>query len=194
MRNFLKIVAVSCLFPVLGSKAQTTFDVCPGDPPTWCFVDGLPGSTFEWLTPGAEILEHQNNRVLVRWQSAGSYSLRVTETSVDGCVGEPVETLILVKSAGDGDCQPALEVPNVFTPNGDNRNDFFTVKTKYTVVYILQIFNRWGQLVYQTRNPDNSWDGTINQQAATEGQYFWQIQYGDGLSLRTEKGVVYLTR
>lgn len=57
---------------------------------------------------------------------------------------------------------PVYTLPNAFTPNGDGQNDFFTpILPYYFVDHIdIKIYNRWGNLVYQTSDPDISWDGT----------------------------------
>lgn len=70
---------------------------------------------------------------------------------------------------------PVVEIPNVFSPNGDNKNDFFEIKfltdqpTKELTVY-----NRWGVKVFENLNYDNKWDGNAeNGQPLSEGTYFY---------------------
>jgi gliding motility-associated-like protein len=57
---------------------------------------------------------------------------------------------------------PLYKLPNAFTPNGDGQNDLFTPILPYYFVDHIQIkiFNRWGNVVYQTNDPDINWDGT----------------------------------
>ncbi|MCB0685524.1 MAG: gliding motility-associated C-terminal domain-containing protein [Saprospiraceae bacterium] len=56
---------------------------------------------------------------------------------------------------------PFFQLPNVFTPNGDGANDVFLSYPYQFIDHVdMKIFNRWGQLVYQTTNPDIEWDGT----------------------------------
>jgi gliding motility-associated-like protein len=57
---------------------------------------------------------------------------------------------------------PFYELPNVFTPNGDGANDFFKPCLPYRFISSVdfRVFNRWGQQVFQTSNPDIQWDGT----------------------------------
>ncbi|MFK8104783.1 MAG: gliding motility-associated C-terminal domain-containing protein [Saprospiraceae bacterium] len=73
---------------------------------------------------------------------------------------------------------PIYELPNVFTPNGDNANDFF-IPFPYRFVdkIELNIFNRWGELVFESENPDINWDGT-NQTGddLAEGVYFYSCK------------------
>jgi gliding motility-associated-like protein len=60
-----------------------------------------------------------------------------------------------------------LYVPNAFTPNGDGLNDFFQVKGGQITEYSIQIFNRWGELVFESKNMDEIWNGSVN-----NGEYF----------------------
>ena len=71
--------------------------------------------------------------------------------------------------------QCPLVVPNVLTSNNDNINDFLIIKNKedYTEVSI-QIFNRWGNLIYENSNYQNDWNGTDQSgKPLEEGVYFY---------------------
>ncbi|GEO03157.1 hypothetical protein AAE02nite_08210 [Adhaeribacter aerolatus] len=74
-----------------------------------------------------------------------------------------------------------LEVPNVFTPNRDGRNDYFVIRNMAANTK-LQIFNRWGALVYQNDNYQNNWDG----RSLTRGTYFYLVQSAGNCT--TQKG------
>lgn len=70
-----------------------------------------------------------------------------------------------------------LEVPNVFTPNNDGLNEYFTFKeAKGISDYSISIYNRWGNRVYFEENTFN-WDGTYNGEPVTEGVYFYRVDY-----------------
>ena len=70
-----------------------------------------------------------------------------------------------------------LEIPNAFTPNGDGINDHFKIRvTGYFKSDGLKIFNRWGQLVFETRDLSNEWDGTIKGNPLAIGTYYWVIE------------------
>ena len=71
------------------------------------------------------------------------------------------------------------EFYNVFTPGTDGKNDVFLPTLVGVVDYDLQIYNRWGELVFQTSDPDQGWDGTdmSNGAALPSGIYFYILHY-----------------
>jgi gliding motility-associated-like protein len=67
-------------------------------------------------------------------------------------------------------------LPNAFTPNGDGKNDCFGVSTWGNVGNLkLQIFNRWGELVFSTTDPNKCWDGTYKGLRQPSGAFIYQI-------------------
>ncbi len=90
---------------------------------------------------------------------------------INGC--ELTDT-ILVKS----DCY--MNVPNVFTPNGDGINDYFFPRqllTSSLVTFKMDIYNRWGQLIFETTRTDGrGWDGNLNDIQQPEGVYIYIIE------------------
>ena len=72
-----------------------------------------------------------------------------------------------------------LFVPNVFTPNGDGKNDYFEimgVDNPCINVNKLMIFNRWGLKVFEADENQLRWDGTANGKKLTEGVYFYILE------------------
>jgi len=73
-----------------------------------------------------------------------------------------------------------LWLPNVFTPNSDGKNDrFYPVVTGDIVMYKIEIYNRWGTMVYQSDDLYEGWDGTNsnNGTECSEGVYFYVVYY-----------------
>lgn len=70
---------------------------------------------------------------------------------------------------------PSFELPNAFTPNGDGTNDRYLPRTLRFIERIeMNIFNRWGQLVYTTTDPMINWDGTnLNGKLLAAGVYYY---------------------
>ncbi len=74
------------------------------------------------------------------------------------------------------DCENCLEIPNIFTPYQDRLNDTFRPLTNCPMdEYRLSIYNRWGQLVYQTMDPEDSWDGSYKGKPSPSDVYFYQV-------------------
>jgi gliding motility-associated-like protein len=69
-----------------------------------------------------------------------------------------------------------LRVPNVFTPNGDGKNDEFRVSYRSLRDFHIWVYNRWGKLVYESTDPAKGWDGTINGRPAAESAYFYVVR------------------
>ncbi len=75
-----------------------------------------------------------------------------------------------------------IPIPNAFTPNQDGINDVFNIVSKnYNLINIndfsLQIFNRWGQLIFETNDPTLGWDGTCKNELCKQGTYVYIISY-----------------
>lgn len=92
-----------------------------------------------------------------------------------------------------------LFIPNAFTPNNDGKNDIFQVLVPSSGCntlgsYSMHIFDRWGELVYQSNNINDSWDGTFRGQKIKMGVYVWLIKYNDGFKDYLKKGDVLILR
>ena len=87
--------------------------------------------------------------------------------------------------------------PNVFTPNADGKNDYFIPGIVSATNYDLKIFNRWGELMFETNNPLIHWDGKNKNTDVPEGCYYWLAKYALGCEPDTiikDKGFVMLYR
>jgi gliding motility-associated-like protein len=95
--------------------------------------------------------------------------------------------------------KPLIYIPNTFTPDGDNLNDyFFPVLTNVEPTnYNLSIFNRWGQVIFESVNPEIGWDGKIQSSGldATNDIFLYQVQVNDANGVQISKrGFVSLIR
>lgn len=86
------------------------------------------------------------------------------------------------------------KIPQIFTPNGDNANDAFTIiDIDYFTKSNLIVFNRWGNIVYQAAPYVNSWDGkNENGDELPDGTYYYSLDLGNGHE--PYKGFVVITR
>ena len=64
-----------------------------------------------------------------------------------------------------------LFYPEAFTPDGDGLNDTFEVNARYVTSFSMDIFNRWGELIFHTDDIESSWDGTYRNERVPQGTY-----------------------
>jgi len=67
-------------------------------------------------------------------------------------------------------------IPNVFSPNGDGLNDMINVHGRCISTFNLQIFNRWGEKVFETSTLSESWDGTFRGQKLDTGVFVYKAE------------------
>ncbi len=68
-----------------------------------------------------------------------------------------------------------VALPTAFSPNGDGKNDFFRPLAKGLIAYRLQVFNRWGEKVFESESWHDGWDGTWRGKAQPSGTYVWTM-------------------
>lgn len=94
-------------------------------------------------------------------------------------------------------CPCAVYVPTAFTPNGDGLNDVFKPATQcFAKQYKFTVFNRFGQVIFTSTDPQKGWDGFIGPYRQATGTFIWTLQYQDPNSkkINFEKGSVLLIR
>jgi gliding motility-associated-like protein len=73
-----------------------------------------------------------------------------------------------------------IAVPNAFTPNGDGLNDFLYPLNAYKATnLVFKVFDRWGRLVFETKDWTRKWDGKLNGSPQAPGVYVWILSYTD---------------
>lgn len=88
-----------------------------------------------------------------------------------------------------------IVVPDAFTPNGDRMNDEFLPKGITVDRFLMNIYSRWGDVLYSTTDKTKGWDGQINGAPAVTGQYMYRIEVEDLNGQKTVRtGAVLLIR
>jgi gliding motility-associated-like protein len=139
-----------------------------------------------------QVLQYADIRELLKFSIAGCYAV----TGVDSFNNEsPKENTVCIDNC------PSYEIPNVFTPNGDGKNDLLNPFPYRFIDRIhLRVYSRWGQLVFKTDDPDINWDGKDQQSKAdcTAGVYFYTCdvyeQYLDQLKNNARRGTIQIIR
>ena len=142
------------------------------------------------LEPYVSFFDNSNGAVSWAWNLGdGTYGNTPSLNHVYGDTGTFEVTLIVKNQYGCDDSitnyvivHPNLTfyVPSSFTPNGDLKNDLFHAYGEGVVEYELSIYNRWGELVFLSKDINISWDGNINGNEAPVGVYFYKINYTNG--------------
>ncbi len=103
----------------------------------------------------------------------GYYHIRLVSTNSYGC-----PDTMEVKNAVLANPKGLLHIPDAFTPNKDGLNEVF-MPSLFNVkpdLYVFRIFNRWGEKVFETNNPNQGWDGFYKGQECQEGVYSYKLQ------------------
>jgi gliding motility-associated-like protein/uncharacterized repeat protein (TIGR01451 family) len=130
---------------------------------------GTAPYAYQWDTNEADITESAD--------SLGIGVYTVTVTDAHSC--EATLSVEITQPIGLDGCV-GLEMPNVFTPNNDNVNDVFKPIYDLNIQdYQLLILNRWGNVMFTSTAPSSGWDGTVNGNEASEGVYFWKVNFTD---------------
>lgn len=143
------------------------------------YADVIPTSNYLWNTG------QTSDSIIIT--SNGVY--RVTATNICGNLADSVTITFQ-------DCSCPIFVPNAFSPNGDGNNERFEIKISCQVLQFgLSIYNRYGQRIFHTADPQGSWDGKYRGALSDIGTYFYYLDYtGPDNTKFKKKGDVILFR
>ena len=143
--------------------------------------------SYSWL-PAANLDDPSIAAPVARLATTTQFIVK--GTTADGCYAFDSITVI-VSETGEN----AFSVPNAFTPNGDGINDCFGVR-KWGDVTLQEfaIYNRWGQKVFETKNPSDCWDGSFQGQKQDSGTFVYMIRANSFCGNIVRKGTLQLIR
>ncbi|MCO5267774.1 MAG: gliding motility-associated C-terminal domain-containing protein [Brumimicrobium sp.] len=149
--NEINISDIPVTTPLLSVETDTNFNVVSYQ---WFPTDGL--SCTDCPNPIASP-DHSTQYILV-------------VTASDGCKGTDTIQINLVETCRE------IFVPNIFSPNRDGENDEFQVFGSCISKFELNIFDRWGMMIFQSFDQDNHWDGKVNGSDVNTGTYAYQVR------------------
>jgi gliding motility-associated-like protein len=140
------------------------------------FTNTSNGTSFSWEfgDGNTSTVENPTNT----YTALGEYIVTLTIT-VNGCTATATDTITVIGGS-------TVDLPNVFSPDGTGGNELFKSISENMALERFQIFNRWGQLMYE----GPAWDGTHNGQKVPEGTYYY-IYYGEGADGKVYEGADY---
>jgi len=144
----------------------------------WTFDNGSSSNVFN---PPPQAYSVDLNRA--------NYTIRLVVTDSSGCSATVYQALQI-----ESNCY--IAVPNAFTPNYDGINDYLYPLNAYKATNLtFKVYNRLGQLMFQTNDWTKKWDGTFQGEPQPLGVYVWILQYTDEKNKRINlKGSTVLLR
>jgi gliding motility-associated-like protein len=132
------------------------------------------GVNYQWI-PGNYLSSPAiSNPVAVFNEPASQIRYKVLVYNSIGCVDSSSLSVKVYAS------MPTVYVPTAFTPNHDGLNDQLRpVAVGFKYIEYFQIYNRWGQRVFETRINGAGWDGTVNGQPQASNTYVWMVKAVD---------------
>lgn len=145
----------------------TTIDL--GNDSTYCKVENLQLGLYD--TYQTYLWSDGSTNPTLTVDAPGLYWI---EVSKDGCVLK--DSIFIEEVVNNCDCK--IFAPNIFSPNNDGYNDEFLVQTPCNLAeYQLAIFNRWGELLFETNDPQIGWNGKTGTRRNEAGVYLYQLYY-----------------
>lgn len=162
----------------------------------WAPVKTLPGDTI--VCDGQPVILKAADGYRYAWSTGDT--LAVIKVSRPGIYSVVVSygTNCQVKYAADvkfEECDCQIQLPTAFTPNNDGKNDIFKpLRASGCQLIEFSVYNRWGQRVFETTNPENGWNGDYLGYPQNAGVYVWLVRTVKNGEARIMKGTVTLIR
>ncbi len=146
----------------------------------------FPGLTYTWSPPTGLSCTDCPNPIASPTETT---TYIATITSPNGCTGKDSSQIHVRIICGEH------FIPTIFSPNGDGNNDEFRIFGKCIVAMDLKIYNRWGEVVFESTDPQYGWDGTYKGELMNPASFIYavNISFIDGRFIK-EKGSISLVR
>ena len=131
-------------------------------------------TNWNWSSPGAVSIASSGSSALITYPEGqvGTYPITLTVTTGEGCSDSITLEIEIVPDI-------ILYVPNSFTPDDDehNQNWFINIDGIDFENFELVLYNRWGELIWESHDVKESWDGTYGGRIVPNGTYIWKISF-----------------
>jgi len=167
------ISVIECDSIVNSAYAGKDTSICLGDSIRLGICDSMNGYSFLW-SPSSNLNDSSTLCPYAKPNETTTYTLQqwyynsflttdeVTITVIDCNQPEPTNNVIYT--------------PNIFSPNDDNQNDQFRIRGEQIETIHLLIYNRWGNLVFESDELNKGWDGMQNGKKCEEGVYVYRME------------------
>ena len=145
--------------PVIGSGDEVTLNVTT--------IPGTSNPSYSW-SPSEGLSCDDCPSPIASPSTTTTYT--VTVTDANGCTGQATVTVFVTEPCG------VPMIPTIFSPNGDGNNDNLCVLGNCIVEMELSIYNRWGEMVFETTNQNICWDGTHREKPVNTGVFVYKLR------------------
>ena len=189
--NSVTYPSIICINPTpkAGISANpTTLDT--SNPETEIINTSTGASSYEWNMGDNGLYSFfQPGMYTYPMYTLNEFIITLTATSDKGCVDTAMYKIFFDNSL-------IFYVPTAFTPDGNEYNNVFKpILTSIVAEYNLQIYNRWGELIFESNDKEVGWDGSYNGRMTQNGTYNWVIKIKtDGTQTHVKRGSVTLIR
>lgn len=145
----------------LPNSSNTNVQLCEGE--TVALITPHSGITYVWN-------DNQTSNI-INVDTSGLFTVQTTLLC-----GQIIDSFTVILN----DCNCTIYLPNTFTPNGDEFNNLYGPVYECAFdQYRLEIFDRWGELIWESYDPDIQWDGTYFHRIVPDGTYTYKLMYSN---------------
>lgn len=166
------ILFISLLFFSLVTSAQEIIELCAGETKIVNYYATSTGEgTNTWYVNN---IPYNTDELTMTYSNAGTYNI-VLRRENGPCYVEQSLQVVVTECPGI-----SYYIPNSFTPDDNEHNQLFgPIMTEgYDVDgFIFSIYNRWGEKIWESNDPNGKWDGTYNGIMCQDGVYTWKLLF-----------------
>jgi len=143
-------------------------------------------AVWNWFSPGSTSIVSTGSNAVITYPEGitGTYPITLMVTTTEGCSDSITLEIEIVPDI-------IIYAPNTFTPDDDEHNQSWLLYINGIDFenFQLQIYNRWGEKIWESFDASVAWDGTYNGQSVQSGTYTWKVSYkvkdNDGKDFKT---------
>lgn len=193
MKNLILLLFAFTLF---WSNSQQVITLCEFTKKNFTYITNSQEiGVYTWDING-QFASTPSNTLTVDWATydTGVYTITVYFVNSAGCAADPIEFVVFI-----AECNKSfIYAPNAFTPDGDVYNNVWKPITYNINEGMYIIFNRWGEIIYESYNLEVGWPGTygsdngLSDRNVQDGVYVYVIEYVNAIGIK-EKLVGHIT-
>lgn len=190
------IILLIFTFTLLWGSSQQVITMCEYSKKEFTYTTEVQQLGFYTWDINGQFMPTTSNSLIVDWSTydKGVYVITVYFVNSSGCSADSIEFIVIITECNES----FIYVPNTFTPDGDVHNNVWKPITYNINEGMYIIFNRWGEIIYESYNLGIGWPGTYGSgnglldRTVQEGVYVYVIEYVNAIGIK-EKLIGHIT-